>query len=186
LSEPEKPKAPGIPCPENSFKNPEGLTIHRVYLGIGSNIDPEQNLTRALQLLCQKVLVEAVSSVWETPPIGLKGENFLNAAAVVETQFTYSVLKESVLHPIESQLGRIRTGNKYDPRPIDLDILIFDDKELDQKIWQEAFLAVPLAELLPEYSNPKTQETLSQTAKRLISATPVIQRPDIWSGLLKT
>lgn len=153
--------------------------FHRVYLGLGSNIKPVENLRRAIDLLCEHTELEALSSVWETPPDGLKGPNFLNAAAALKTQLSASLLKSLILRPIEIRMGRVRTVNKYAPRTIDLDILIFDGRLVEPKIWTQAFLAVPLSELIPEYPHPTTGETISQAAARLADITPLKQRMDV-------
>jgi 7,8-dihydro-6-hydroxymethylpterin-pyrophosphokinase len=64
-------------------------------------------------------------------------------------------------------LGRVRTENKYAPRTIDLDILVVDGAVCEPQIWSQAFLAIPLSELLPDYLEPETGETLSQVSTRL-------------------
>ena len=153
-------------------------TEHQVYLGIGSNIQPLENLPRCLALLRQKVLVEEVSRIWKNPPVGSTGEDFLNAAVRIRTSLEAEDLKTRVLRPIESQLGRVRTRDKYAPRTIDLDILIIDGKVCDPQIWKRAFLAVPLAELLPRYTDPKTGETLSEAARRLAEKIPMEVCPE--------
>lgn len=111
--------------------------------------------------------VAAVSQVWKTPAVGPAGPDFLNAALCVWSPFPPEVLKTEILRPIETRLGRRRTANKYAPRPIDLDILMVDGQVYEMQVWEQAFLAVPLADLLPDYANPRTGETLAQAAARL-------------------
>jgi 2-amino-4-hydroxy-6-hydroxymethyldihydropteridine diphosphokinase len=166
LSENGKPDLGPVPCREPR-RSSRLKTDHRVYVGLGSNIEPEANLPRALDLLCEQVELEAISTVWETPPAGLKGHNFLNAVVLAKTQLTMGLLKSLVLRPAEIQLGRVRTANKYAPRTIDLDILIYDGRVIDKSIWEQAFIAVPLAELLPDLSHPETGESLREAAQRL-------------------
>jgi 2-amino-4-hydroxy-6-hydroxymethyldihydropteridine diphosphokinase len=143
--------------------------IHKVYLNLGSNIAPQENLARAIALLRETVKVETISSVWETPPAGGEGPNFLNAVALVYTLLSADDLKYLVL-------GRVRTDNPYDPRSIDLDILIFDGRVVDEEVWRHAHHAVPLAELIPEFVHKESGETLSQIARRLAEATPIRTR----------
>ncbi len=152
---------------------------HLAYLSLGSNIDPAGNLPRAVEKLVLHVSVEAVSQVWETPPAGTRGPNFLNAAVRARTQLSPGLLKSLVLRPIEAQMGRVRTWNKYAPRTIDLDIIIFDTQVLDSKLWTQAFIAVPLAELLPDFPGPAGEETLQEIAQRLSRSTLVKVRPDV-------
>lgn len=153
--------------------------LYQVYIGLGSNIDPVSNLTRAMDLLRQRVTVKTASSVWETFPAEGKGPNFLNATALILTHHTSALLKTLVLREIEVQLGRVRTANKHAPRTIDLDILIYDGKVIDPKVWTEAFIAVPLAELIGDYRHPDTQETLKEVSLRLAKAIPIKSRPDV-------
>ena len=155
---------------------------HIAYIGLGANIRPDYNLPKAVGYLCRYTILEAVSSVWETPPDGLSGPDFLNAAVEIQTPVPAGVLKTLVLRPIEIQMGRIRTINKYASRPIDLDILIFNGEMYDRNIWRHSFLAVPLAELNPDYRNPTSQETLAEAATRLLRTTPIRPRPDIVLG----
>ena len=121
----------------------------------------------------------AVSRVWETQPVESVGANFLNAAALISTQLSAQLLKNVVLRPIESYVGRRRSFNKNAPREIDLDILIYNSQILDRNIWKRAFLAVPLAELLLDIRHPDTHETLQEIAVRLAAEEVLIPRPDI-------
>lgn len=173
---------PNDPCAERPRRRLKDKPFRRVYIGLGSNINPERNLPQALKLLCENVVVQAISTAWETPPSGLKGPNFLNAAVEVKTQLSVNLLKSLVLRPIEIQMGRVRTANKYAPRTIDLDILVYEERTIDPKIWTLAFLAVPLAELIPEYPHAGTGETLREAADRLTKVSPVKPRPEILPG----
>jgi 2-amino-4-hydroxy-6-hydroxymethyldihydropteridine diphosphokinase len=123
---------------------------HVVCLLLGSNIQPEMNLARATDLLQEIVTVKKVSSVWETPSIGQAGPNFLNFAMLITTPIDAGELKEKVLHPLEAQLGRIRSADKNAPRPIDIDIIIFDSHLIDPSLFNYAHRAVPVAEIMPD------------------------------------
>ncbi len=151
----------------------------RVYLSLGSNIAPEENLPRALALLRRRVRVREVSRVWQTPPYGTQGAPFLNAAAAIETSLPADALKEEVLRPIEAALGRARGPDKFAPRPIDLDILLYGARLLEPDVWERPHLAVPLAEILPDYENPRTGEPLADAARRLLPPNGFFLRPDV-------
>jgi len=153
--------------------------VHLVYLGLGSNISPETNLPSALKRLRGMLQVEAVSRAWKTPAIGTVGPDFLNAAIAIRTELSPDELKSQVIRKIENQMGRIRTEDKNAPRPIDIDILIFDEKLVESQIWSQVHLAVPLAELLPDYLHSGSGETLAQAARRLSSATPITSQPEV-------
>lgn len=87
-------------------------------------------------------------------------------------------LKDTVLRPIEKQLGRLRGPDRFAPRTIDLDILIYAAETLDPDIWNLAYLAVPLSEIMPDLRHPQTGEALSEVAVRL-KATQTIQRASL-------
>jgi 2-amino-4-hydroxy-6-hydroxymethyldihydropteridine diphosphokinase len=142
-----------------------------VYLSLGSNIEPEKNVRAAVEMLATLAKVQAVSSVWETLPLGLTDQpNFLNAAAVVETKLTAKQFKRQVIRRIERVLGRVRTADKFGPRSIDIDIILFnrDIFELDnqpipnRELLERPFVGIPLAEIAPDYIHPETGQALSE------------------------
>lgn len=152
---------------------------NRVCLILGSNIDPELNIQRALRKLEQIFPVEGVSAVWETPAVGSDGPNFLNAAVVIYTSLDPRSLKEQLLRPLEARLGRVRTADKFAPRTLDIDIVAWNAVILDHNVWRQAHLAVPVAELLPCYWSDETGEYLEQVARRLSTMTPIRARPEV-------
>ena len=154
---------------------------HRIYLSIGSNIDPENNLPRAIELLSRHGQVKAVSGVWESHAVGSSGPNFLNTSVLFTTDMSAQELKEQVIVPIESALGRIRTADKNAPRTIDIDIMMVDDKPYNLDRWDNAFVLLPIAELLPEGIHPLRRERLRDAAETARQKTWIVQRP----GLLK-
>jgi 2-amino-4-hydroxy-6-hydroxymethyldihydropteridine diphosphokinase len=90
-------------------------------------------------------------------------------------------LKEKAILPIEKKLGRRRNEDKFSPRTIDIDIVIFDGKSCGDKYWEQAFVVVPLAEIYPEYQNPLTQESMVETAARLRENVWMAARPEVLS-----
>jgi len=140
---------------------------HLAYLSLGSNIEPEANLVKAIQLLRNQGGIEKISSVWESVSVGAEGPNYLNACILFTTPLNQTDLKEQVLLPIEVGLGRQRTENKFAPRTMDIDIVIFDGRSCDDRYWEQAFVVIPLAEIYPTYENPLTYESLAETATRL-------------------
>lgn len=154
---------------------------HLVYIGLGSNIDPENNFKLAINKLRDVVEVLDISSVWETTPVGTAGANFLNAVAKIRTDYSMQDLRDKVLRNIETELGRIRTSDPNAPRSIDLDILIFDGCVIDDDIWSQVHIAFPLSELIPNLSNPDNNETLDRIADRLVHITPIQNRVDIFN-----
>lgn len=153
--------------------------MHRAYLTIGSNIDPERHVRQAVDLLAQHARLLAVSSVWQTAAVGAAGPDFLNLAVCIETDLDVTALKHAVLRPLEQIMGRVRTEDKNAPRTMDLDIVIFDDQVVDAALWERAFLAVTFAELLPNLRHPLSGETLPELARRLCAQSPAQMRPDL-------
>ena len=133
---------------------------HRVYLGLGSNLgNREENIRKAILLIGERVgTVLRQSSLIETEPWGFESENsFLNGVILVETTFTpRQTLKAT--QKIERELGRKRKSDsfkKYADRPIDIDILLYDDLTIDESdlkiphplMAQRDFVMIPLREI---------------------------------------
>lgn len=153
--------------------------FHQAYLSLGSNIQPENNLVKAIELLRNHGRLEKTSSAWETESVGAEGPNYLNACVLLVTPLPQVDLKEQALLPIEAELGRQRTADKFAPRTIDIDIVLFDGKSCDDKYWKQAFVVVPLAEISPEYQNPLRQESIIETATRLRQQVWMETRPQV-------
>lgn len=152
---------------------------HQVYLSLGSNIEPEQNLPRAVRLLRQKTQVVAVSHAWQSHAVGSRGPDFLNACALAITSLSRQEFKEQVIRPIEVALGRVRTQDKFAPRPIDIDILFYDEEPFEDFL-HHAFVVVPLAEIAPDLRHPLAYyQTMASLAERLRSQTWIVPRLDV-------
>ena len=140
---------------------------NNVILLLGSNIEPDKNIRQALDLINQHVNLVARSHLWETEAVGSNGPNFLNIAVVISTPFEAARIKENIIQPIEDQLGRMRTKDKYAPRTMDIDIILFNDQVVDQNLWSKAFIALPVAELVPDLPHPTRNQTLSDISMEL-------------------
>ena len=156
-----------------------GIPLHSVYISLGSNIDPQKNIVRALHFLRQEGEIINLSQIWETQAVGSNGPNFLNAALLYRSPYTRYPLKDCVLHPIEGRLGRVRTADKNAPRPMDLDIIIFDDEVVETDLWTRLYIARPFAELLPDLINPQTGKSLRATADELQRSEVAVLHPEI-------
>jgi 2-amino-4-hydroxy-6-hydroxymethyldihydropteridine diphosphokinase len=162
---------------------------HRAYLLLGSNIDPERNLPAACRQLAAHGRIVRVSQVWESPPAdGSAQANYLNAAVLMETTHSAEHLRRTVLPGIESALGRVRDPrDKYAARTIDIDIGLFDSDVLevagaripDPDLGRRPFVAVPLAEIDPDYVHPENGRTLSQIAAALGGRSGLKLRSDV-------
>lgn len=152
--------------------------MHYVYLDLGSNLEPEKNIPLAIKLLCDVGEIAAVSSVWETESVGYSGPNFLNACVLLLTPLNAEQIKYEINRPIEAQMGRVRGKEKNAPRQIDIDIVLFDETPHNVQTWDQAFVVVPLAELVPEFKT-HSGETLSELAKQLQGQVWMRKREDI-------
>ncbi|MDO8588518.1 MAG: 2-amino-4-hydroxy-6-hydroxymethyldihydropteridine diphosphokinase [Armatimonadota bacterium] len=139
--------------------------MSRVFIGIGSNIDPGENIPRALGLLGRDARILAVSTFYRAEPLGRPDQPFFyNGVALVETDLPPDELR-SRLRDIENALGRQRQEDKYAARTIDLDLLVYGESVLaEEEITSRPFVAVPLAELAPERELPGNGLTLAQIA----------------------
>ncbi|HEX9331656.1 MAG TPA: 2-amino-4-hydroxy-6-hydroxymethyldihydropteridine diphosphokinase [Anaerolineales bacterium] len=155
--------------------------MHQVYLSLGSNIQPRMNLPKAIDLLLEHGKILKVSSAWESEAVGSDGPNFLNACVLFLTSLLQTELKEQVIHPIETSLERKRSADKYAPRTIDIDIVLFDDQLCNDKFWKQAFVVIPLAEIYSEYQNPITQESIIETTTRFRQKVWMERRPEVLS-----
>jgi dihydroneopterin aldolase / 2-amino-4-hydroxy-6-hydroxymethyldihydropteridine diphosphokinase len=162
---------------------------NRVFVTLGSNIDPEVNLPAAVRHLRAHAEVEviAVSPVYETAPVGTRDQaSFLNAAVLLHTSLNAAALKGDVLAPVEQALGRVRTSDKNAPRTIDLDIALFNTAILvyegrripDPDVLVSPHVAVPLSDLAPYYVHPESGESLEEISQRL-RRTAMLCRDDV-------
>ncbi len=134
-----------------------------VYLSLGSNIEPESNMLHAIRAISRVLHVTAISTVYRTTPVSRESQpDFFNCVVKVETEIEAQALKFDVLRPLEAALGRRRTGDRYAPRTIDIDVVLYGDERIDAReltipdpdIFRRPFLAIPLSELSPELEIP--------------------------------
>ena len=129
------------------------------YVGLGANLgDRERKIRDAAELLDAVRL----STIRETEPWGLVDQpRFLNAVAELRTELTPHALLDRLLD-VERELGRVREGPRWGPRAIDLDLLLYDDRTIDEPgftvphplLHERLFVLEPLAELAPDLVVP--------------------------------
>ena len=133
----------------------------RVYVSIGSNIDRSRNLRAALDALAARFSHLAQSQVYESIAVGFAGDPFYNLVAAFDAEETPQEIVH-VLHEIEERQGRERGGERFAPRTLDIDLLLYDDLRMREgklvlprdEITRYAFVLRPLAELAPELRHP--------------------------------
>ena len=153
--------------------------LHKIFLSLGSNVQPEIYLPKAIDLLREHGQVKEISSVWESRAVGSNGPNFLNLCLLFVTFIAPENLKEQIIHPIESGLGRVRSENKNAPRTIDIDIVMADGDPVNLEFWNYAFIVVPMADIAPKLLHPITRKKMSAASRLLRSQIWIVQRSDV-------
>lgn len=141
----------------------------RACLSLGSNLAPERHLRSAIAALRARFGTVVVSQVYRTTAVGFDGDDFLNAAAVVDTDLDPIAL-DAWLHALEDAHGRDRTAPRYGDRTLDLDLVLYDDAVLagpgnlriPRDDLRHAFVLRPLAEIAPDLVEPRSGRTLAQ------------------------
>jgi 2-amino-4-hydroxy-6-hydroxymethyldihydropteridine diphosphokinase len=158
------------------------------YVGLGSNLgDRRRNLQAGLEGLSRSGLAPAaVSSVWETEPVGTSfPEWFWNMAVMVRSDRDPVDLLETLLS-IERNNGRHRTEPNA-PRTLDLDLLMVGDLRIDNgrlrlphpRMWERRFVLEPLAEIAPRLRNPFSGRTVTDERLDLTSRSRVCKLGDL-------
>ena len=140
-----------------------------IYLSLGSNVDRHKHITAALDALAILFGELQISSVYESKSVGFDGNNFFNLVVGADTRLSIAELSEN-LKRIEDDNGRKRTGPKFSPRTLDIDILTYGDfvgveagVELPRaEITKNAFVLLPMAEIAPQIKHPQLQVTYKE------------------------
>jgi len=116
-------------------------------IGIGSNIGAEENIAKMLRFLGVDVEIVQVSKMVQTKPIGnIVQDDYTNGAVRIWTEMDLKVLT-AYLKKLEDRMGRDRTQEKYGPRTMDLDVLIWNNTIIDPDYFTREFLQKSAAEL---------------------------------------
>lgn len=149
------------------------------YISIGSNINPAENVIESLRLLAKQVRIINISTFYLTKAVDRpEQQEYYNAVIAIETQYSPLDLKYHILRPIETQLGRERTEDKFAPRTIDLDIIVYEDYVIDNpdiiipdpQVLKRAYLAIPLYELAPDLLIPKYKMLIKDIAANMYTS----------------
>ena len=139
----------------------------RAYLSLGSNQDPERHLPQALDELRAR-FGELLASPWyRTAAVGFDGPDFVNGAAVIDSDLD-PVALDAWLHALEDAHGRQRNVPRFSSRPLDIDIVFYDDLvlrgpghlEIPRPELRHAFVLKPLADIAPGFRDPVGGKTL--------------------------
>ena len=143
------------------------MSTTRAYLSLGSNVEPERHLRAAIDALHARFGDVVVSPAYRVPAVGFDGPDFLNAAAIIDSDLDPFALVRW-LQDLERDNGRIRGHVKFSDRTLDIDLVYFDDLVLDGPDLQlprpelrHAFVLRPLADIAPDFVDPVRHETLA-------------------------
>ena len=134
---------------------------HRIFVGIGSNIDREKNIKSCMSILKGVYGDMIISPVYETESMGFDRPNFYNLVSCFETDQSVYELKNT-LNEIENDHGRHFNETKFSSRTLDIDILYYDDLVLSddkiqiprKEICEYDFVLKPLVDLVPDFIHP--------------------------------
>jgi len=151
----------------------------RVYVSLGSNADREANICLAVNALREQFGAIALSPVYDSAAVGFDGSDFLNLVAGIDTNLEVEAVA-ATFRAIEDQLGRDRTQPKFASRPIDLDILTYDNLVLEvpgiriprPEILENAFVLKPLQDIAPQSLHPVSGQSYAELWRRMAPNAP--------------
>lgn len=141
----------------------------RVYLSLGSNVDPQRHLTAALDELRARFGALAVSPAYRTKSVGFDGADFVNLAVGLDTDLPLQELNDW-LHALEDRHGRRRDVPRFSDRTLDLDIVFYDrlvtegpgHLQIPRDELKHAFVLRPIADIAPQFAHPVTGRTMAE------------------------
>ncbi len=153
--------------------------MHRVYISIGSNIEPVENVARASRSLERMLDSFDSSPVYRSKAIGLDGPDFLNSVVTGYTAASITDFNQQ-LSDIEAAQGRTRSGDRFSSRTLDLDLLLYDSVEWNAdglvlprpEILDAVFVLQPLADIAPKVNHPVLGASYSELLDQLFDAQP--------------
>jgi len=153
-----------------------------VYVGIGSNVDRETRIREAVAALRQRFGEIQLSPVYDSAAVGFDGSDFLNLVAAFESPLEVEAVA-AAFRAIEEELGRDRSQPKFASRPIDLDILLYDDLRLNvpgiriprPEILVNAFVLKPLQDITPQRLHPETGQSYASHWQVMAPTAPRLQ-----------
>lgn len=138
-----------------------------VYLGLGSNIEPEENLRHGIRELRSRYGELQISDVYKSTAVGFSGADFLNLVVGFDTDASPASIHEHI-EIIHHQVGRERGDSKFSSRPLDIDLLLYDELITDTPVQlprpdvlEYSFVLRPLSEIAPDLLHPQTGRTMA-------------------------
>lgn len=124
--------------------------MNSVIIEFGSNIEPEKNIMNAKKLISADFNLIKESSLLKTKPVGVKEKqnDYINCAVMIETEMNCSEMK-SYLDGLETRLGRKKDADKFAPRTIDLDIVVWNGKVIHKDFDEREYVRINVGEIMP-------------------------------------
>ena len=142
--------------------------MHKIFLSLGTNINPKQNISKAKKLLSKSFILKKASAIYITNSEGFEGKDFLNQVILFETKDDpKGVIKK--IKSIEKTIGRTERKEKFSDREIDIDLIMYDQLIKDvlgkkiphDDIEKYDFVLEPLAEIAPDLIHPVLNISIS-------------------------
>jgi 2-amino-4-hydroxy-6-hydroxymethyldihydropteridine diphosphokinase len=138
------------------------------FISVGSNVNPKENIKLSIDALASVFGNLTISPWYESVAVGFNGDNFINGVVGAKTNQSIEDVV-SLLKNIEDQIGRDRRFGKYSAKIIDLDLLTFDQIICEKptplprdEITENAFVLLPLSDLIPDSIHPLTHKSYRQ------------------------
>ncbi|MDD4225394.1 MAG: 2-amino-4-hydroxy-6-hydroxymethyldihydropteridine diphosphokinase [Mariniphaga sp.] len=137
--------------PDSNWQKNKGTGVDKgnwVIIGIGSNINAKESISNMLEILGREVKILKISTFTKTKPVGMENQpDFTNGAVKIQTRLNRDDLTR-LLKQIEDQLGRDRSAPKFGPRIIDLDVVVWNGKIVDEDYYTRDFLKKSIQEIV--------------------------------------
>lgn len=140
----------------------------QVFVGIGSNVEPERHIRTAVHLLRERFGAVRVSPVYRNPAVGFDGDDFFNLVAGFGSEAGFEQV-HTILEQIEAACGRVRGGPRYAPRTLDIDLLLYGDLVHEnapilprKDLLRYAFVLKPITDIAPDHRHPLTGRSFAE------------------------
>ncbi len=159
-----------------------------IFLGLGNNESPRENLKLAVRELKSRYGELALSRVYQSAAVGFSGADFLNLVVRLRSEDLPLVIRNEI-ELIHNLAGRDRSSDKWESRPLDIDLLLYNDLVLDDRrvrvprddILQYSFVLRPMAELAPQHRHPVTGKTMLEHWQEFdASSHPLEEMSVVW------